>query len=117
MNSERIDIGYDQHVARALDAWRDRINKEPYYSTQLTRRFQRKVNSMIPEKVHAAITSAVKHMTETVCLGIGYISKDPLRDTPFEVAEKRVDERIAFYAKTAAAEGALTGGRSNFTRL
>ncbi|HTF17348.1 MAG TPA: EcsC family protein [Chryseolinea sp.] len=109
MSPEHNDITYDQQVVRAVDAWRDRINKEPYYSTQLARRFQRKVNRMIPEKVHAAITAAVRRMTETVCLGVGYTSTDPLHDTPFEVAERRVDERITFYAKTAAAEGALTG--------
>jgi uncharacterized protein (DUF697 family) len=109
MNTELGDTEYDQHVIRAVDAWRDRINKEPYYSTQLTRRFQRKVNSMIPEKIHAAITAAVKRMTETVCLGVGYTSIDPQRDLAFEEAEKRVDARITFYAKTAAAEGALTG--------
>ena len=110
MSTEQVDtVEYKQHVQRAVNAWRERINKEPYYSTQLMRRFQKKVNSIIPEKVHAAITAAVKHMTEAVSFGVGYTSIDPLRDATFEDAEKRVDERITFYAKTAAAEGALTG--------
>jgi hypothetical protein len=100
---------YNQHIARTVDAWQTRIRKEPYYSTQLARRFQKKVNSLIPEKIHAAITSGVKHMTEAVCFGVGYTGMDPLRNVSFEDAEKRVDERISFFAKTAAAEGALTG--------
>jgi uncharacterized protein (DUF697 family) len=100
---------YNQHIARTVDAWQSRIRKEPYYSAQLARRFQKKVNSLIPEKVHAAITAAVRHMTEAVCFGVGYTGMDPLRNVSFEDAEKRVDERISFFAKTAAAEGALTG--------
>ncbi|WP_443092794.1 EcsC family protein [Chryseolinea sp. T2] len=103
------DIVYKDHVVRAVDSWSAAIRKEPYYSTQLARRFQKKINSIIPEKVHAAITSAVKHMTEAVCFGIGYTSMDPLANIPFQEAESKADGRIAFYAKTAAAEGALTG--------
>lgn len=109
MSTEPEETAYDQRIIRVVDEWKSKINKEPYYSTQLLRRFQKKVNSIIPEKVHAAITSAVKHMTETVCLGVGFTSTDPLRDVSFADAEKRVDDRIAFYAKTAAAEGAVTG--------
>lgn len=100
---------YREYVERSVTTWREKLEKEPYYSTQLTRRFQKKVNKMIPEKVHAAFTAAVRHMTEGVCLGIGYTSKDPLRGVSFADVEKRVDERISFYAKTAAAEGAITG--------
>ena len=100
---------YRAYVTRAIGAWKQRILKEPYYSTQLTRRFQKKINSMIPEKVHAVITSAVKQMTEAVCLGVGYTSTDPVQNATFAEAEKSVDDRIAFYSKAAAAEGALMG--------
>lgn len=101
--------GYRVHIVQTIDLWKARIQKEPYYSTQLARRFQKKVNKMIPERVHAAITAGVKHMTEGVCLGVGYTSIDPVHGVSWEATEKRVDERIAFYAKAAAAEGALTG--------
>ena len=52
---------------------------------------------------------ACGNMTEAVCFGVGYTSMDPLRNVGFEEAEKRVDNRISFFARTAAAEGALTG--------
>lgn len=104
-----IEPSYRQRVEQAVDAWKARIQKEPYYSTQLTRRFQKKVNKIIPEKIHAAFTAAMKHMTEGVSFGIGYTTMDPLRGVGFNEVEKRVDDRISFYAKTAAAEGAVTG--------
>lgn len=100
---------YESDIVRTVDAWRMRMEAEPYYSAQLTRRFQRKVNSIIPEKIHAAITAAVRQTTEAVCFGIGYTSMDPVSGLPIESVEKRVDERIAFYSRTAAAEGAVTG--------
>lgn len=100
---------YRQHVILAADTWKKRLLKEPYYSTQLTRKFQKKVNKLIPEKVHATFTAAIKHMTEAVSLGVGYTMKDPLKGLPFADIESRVDSRISFYARTAAAEGAITG--------
>ena len=103
------DDAYRSAVLKTIDVWKTRIQKEPYYSTQLARRFQKRVNRMIPERVHVAITSAVKHMTEGVCLGIGYTSGDPARGASLAETEKSVDNRISFYAKAAAAEGALTG--------
>jgi len=100
---------YKGFVVNAVEAWKAQIRKEPYYSTQLARRLQKKINTLIPERVHRVITTAVKNMTESVCLGVGYTTMDPLRDVPFADVEKRAQGRIAFYAKASAAEGALTG--------
>lgn len=108
-SSNDRNTGYKDHVVLAVDAWTARIRKEPYYSTQLARRFQKKVNSIIPEKIHAAFTAAIKNMIEGVCFGIGYTSMDPITGVPFDEAERKAGDRIAFYAKTAAAEGAITG--------
>ncbi|MGC3943583.1 MAG: EcsC family protein [Chryseolinea sp.] len=106
---DNSEASYKERVEREVDTWTGRIRKEPYYSTQLARRVQKKINSVIPERIHAAITAAVKHMTEAVCFGIGYTSTDPMAGISFQEAESKVNKRIAFYAKTAAAEGALTG--------
>lgn len=100
---------YRNYVMSEIDLWRQRILKEPYYSTQLTRRFQKKVNKLIPQKIHAAFTAAIKHMTEAVSRGVGYTTKDPLKGVAFAEVELRVNDRISFYAKTAAVEGAVTG--------
>lgn len=97
------------NISGELDAWKQRLLKEPAYSAQLAKRLQVRINKIIPEKVHMAITSAIKQMTRAVCFGVGFTTTDPLRDLPFAEREVKADDRIRFYSRTAAAEGAVTG--------
>lgn len=100
---------YREYIIASVERSTRRIEREPYYSAQLTRRFQRRVNRLIPERVHAFFTAAIREMTEAVSFGVGYISRDPVTGLPIDAIEKRVGECITFYARTAAAEGAVTG--------
>lgn len=99
----------ESNISAEVDAWKRRLLKEPAYSAQLAKRLQVRINKIIPERVHAAITSAIKQMTRAVCFGVGFTTADPLGEMPFAERETKADERIRFYSRTAAAEGAVTG--------
>ncbi len=71
---------------------------------------QKKINSYIPDKVHGAITVAIKTMVQTVLYGSAYTTSDtPPQEMSLLHREALVKDKIARYGKTGAAEGGITG--------
>lgn len=100
---------YENHIAAELAVWQQRMQKPPSFSSQLAKRFQNRLNRVIPEKIHQAITLAIKQMTRAVFFGAGFTTRTPVSPESLESGESKVLERIRFYRNTAAAEGAITG--------
>lgn len=100
---------YETHTAAELDLWQRRMQKPPSFSNQLAKGLQNRINRAIPEKIHQAITLAIKQMTRGVLFGAGFTTRTPVGPESLESAERKVLERIKVYRNTAAAEGALTG--------
>jgi hypothetical protein len=92
-----------------LAIWKRRMQRKPTLVNKLTKGMQVRVNRIIPEKVHAAITSAIKQMTRAVCFGMKFATPKTLEAASLQERETKVDERIKFFSRTAAAEGAVTG--------
>jgi uncharacterized protein (DUF697 family) len=100
---------YIQQVNKELRTWQKAMQRGISIPGRLTRRLQRKINQVIPEKVHVALTTAVKQTTRAVVSGAGFTSPPPLFEEDLAIREAKVRERISFYKTTAATEGALTG--------
>lgn len=100
---------YETHIAAELAVWQQKMQKPPSFSSQLAKRFQNRLNRAIPEKIHQAITLAIKQMTRAVFFGAGFTTRTPVIPESLERCEWKVLERIRFYRNTAAAEGAITG--------
>jgi uncharacterized protein (DUF697 family) len=100
---------YTQQVNKELRTWQKAMQRGISIPGRLTRGLQQKINKVIPEKVHKALTSAVKQTTRAVVSGAGFTSPAPLFEEDLAVREAKVRERITFYKTTAATEGALTG--------
>lgn len=100
---------YETYIVAELDGWQRRMQKPPSFSNQLAKRLQNRINSVIPEKIHHAITLSIKQMTRAVFFGAGFTTRTPVIPESLESCEKKVLERIKFYRNTAAAEGAITG--------
>lgn len=100
---------YETHIAAELAVWQQKMQKPPSFSSQLAKRFQNRLNRAIPEKIHQAITLAIKQMTRAVFFGAGFTTRTPVIPESLERCELKVSERITFYRNTAAAEGAITG--------
>lgn len=100
---------YNEKAALELSIWKYRMQKPPGFVGDMAKKFQDKINNAIPDKIHAAITAAIKHMTRGVLYGAEFTNPKPVEGLTLEQREIRVRERIKFYRNTAAAEGALTG--------
>lgn len=100
---------YIQQVSKELRTWQKAMQRGISVPGRLSRGLQRKINKIIPEKVHEALTTAVKQTTRAVISGAGFTTSPPLFEEDLAVREAKVKERISFYKTTAATEGALTG--------
>ena len=100
---------YEETVQKELRSWQKKMLRHPSLLDKLSKRMQVKMNSYIPEKVHKAITGAIKQMVRGVLFGAGVITKDQPPATSLLDAEEQVLRRIKFYRNAAAAEGGVTG--------
>ena len=100
---------YEERIKAELRVWQVRMQKRPGFFNQLSNRLQRKINSYIPEKVHAAITATMRELVKAVLFGAKYTTGLPSPVHSLVATEVAVKEKIKFYRNTAALEGGLTG--------
>lgn len=100
---------YHQKAKTELVRWQKDMQRNPSIMNRMAKKLQTKINNIIPEKVHEAITTAIKQMTRAVLFGARLTSSNPERIESLELTEAVVQEKIETYKKTAAAEGGITG--------
>lgn len=88
---------YMQQVNKDLRTWQKAMQRGISLPGRLTRGVQKKINKVIPEKVHRAMTAAIKQMTRGVISGAGFTSPAPVYEHDLAVRESRVRSRIEFY--------------------
>lgn len=100
---------YEQHIVAELSAWQRKMSRRPSFADKISKGLQTRVNRIIPEKVHLAITKALKAMIRGVLFGAQHTTRKPSVVASLQQAEEIVEKRINFYKHGAAAEGAITG--------
>lgn len=100
---------YEEAAQRELEIWSEQMRKQPSLMNRVAKSVQVRVNKLIPDKVHAVITAAIKHMTRAVLLGSEYAAPKPVVGQSLEERERQVRNRIKWYKRVGAAEGGLTG--------
>jgi len=108
---------YQKEAFSQLVVWQKKMIRRPSVFNKLAKGLQTKINDWIPEKIHRAVTSAIKQMIRAVLFGAQYTTTRPLRDKSLEVRETAVQERIKMYRNTAAIEGGITGAGGLFLGL
>lgn len=108
---------YDRRVLLALRRWQEQMGASPGLWNQATRGLQRRINRLIPERVHETITTVMKQMIRAVIAGSSFTAPAPLRDQSLQQRERLVTEKIERYSRTAAVEGGLTGAAGFFVGL
>lgn len=101
--------GYEQIAKQECWIWQQEMRSEPGFFNRLSKSWQNKVNSWIPERVHQVVTTTIKQMIRAVLFGAQYTSTPADPGFSFWAREMAVKEKIDFYQKTASVEGAVTG--------
>ncbi|SHI85566.1 EcsC protein family protein [Hymenobacter daecheongensis DSM 21074] len=102
-------ISEDQSAYAALQQWQQQMQRPPSLLNRFAHHVQTRLNALLPEKVHQAITAAIKQMVRGVLFGSTYTTRQPVLDASLVAREAAVRSHIRYYRNTAAAEGALTG--------
>ncbi len=101
---------YELTAWRALKRWQIQMEKRPSTFGKFTKGAQTRINNLIPSKVHKVVTTSVKRMIQAAIIGSQITaSVSPIKDLGLQAREKLVEEKLTFYQKTAAIEGAGTG--------
>jgi hypothetical protein len=100
---------YEDAIRQELRYWQIGLRKEPGVISQLPNYIQKKINNWLPEKYHQGITYIIEKMVKGIQFGSSFFNTELASNTPLEMRESLVRERIQFYKKTAAVEGAVTG--------
>lgn len=108
---------YEKEKLRELTRWQKEMLREPSIIDMLSKKIQTRMNDMIPEKVHVAITETLKQMIRVVLFGAMHTTPKPLGRRPLQEREETVIRRIDLYRTTAAVEGGITGAGGILTGL
>lgn len=100
---------YERSVRQELTRWQQAMQKPPSAFGKLSTTLQRRINRIIPDRVHALITATIKQMTRAVLFGAGFLNRPPVEGQTITQRDAAVAKRIDFYRKTSAAEGGVTG--------
>jgi hypothetical protein len=99
----------DQPARAELRLWQRQMQRPPSLLNQFARRVQIRLNALLPERIHQAITAAIRQMVRGVLFGSQYTTSQPLAGASFARRETVARDQIRNYRTMATAEGAVTG--------
>ena len=106
----RLILVADETTIRAeLEAWRARILKRPGLLDKASRAAQDRINRIIPERVHAIVTSGVEAMTKGILTGSEVLNVRPPAGGSLAAREEKVRALIRTYRNAAGVEGGVAG--------
>lgn len=100
---------YEQRAINELRLWQCKMLKRPSFGSIISKGMQNKVNRLVPDKVHAVVTEAIKNMVKAVLIGSEFITKQPLLIGSLQEREMLVAEKLSHYKKAGVLSGAGTG--------
>jgi len=89
--------------------WRAGVLRPPSVLDRAARGVQGRINRIIPEKVHAAITTVIEGMTRTILTGADLTTAPPVIGESLAQRDRRALAALDGYRATAAVEGGVAG--------
>lgn len=93
---------YEELVQIQLQFWQHKMQKKPSLGNRITKGLQDKINNIIPEKVHAAITVVIEKMIKGVLFGAQHTTTFQSQNTSFQLREVAVKSKIDHTRKPQA---------------
>jgi EcsC protein family len=100
---------YDKSVQIEMRKWQQQMLRKPSLFNRMSKGMQTKINTWIPEKIHAAITATIRQLIKGVLFGAKLTTAKPLSNASLQEREFAVEKKIETYKKTAAVEGGIAG--------
>lgn len=100
---------YEKAVRAELIRWQQAMQKPPSRLGHFSVNLQRRINRIIPQRVHQLITLTIRQMTRAVLFGVEFLNPEPTAGLSLAERDAAVLARINVYRGAGAAEGGLTG--------
>ncbi|MDQ8028817.1 MAG: EcsC family protein [Brevundimonas sp.] len=107
--SALVAITDEREVKAQMEIWREKVLKRPGLWDKATRGTQDRINRIIPERVHAIITTGVEAMTKGILFGSDLLKAKPIPDGSLALREEKARATIRAYRNTASIEGGVAG--------
>jgi len=102
-------VQYEQLAHTELSSWQRRMSRKPGIVDRMSKNMQVRLNRIIPEKIHKALTATIKQMVRGVLFGSALALPKRKKSATLLEIEEEVKKKIDFYKHAAAAEGGVTG--------
>ena len=103
------DAAYEDWARAEVAHWRAQVLKPPNALDRAARGVQGRINRIIPEQVHATLTTVIEGMTRTILTGADLTTAAPVIGASLAERDRRARDAIDAYRKTAAVEGGVAG--------
>ncbi|WP_438447901.1 EcsC family protein [Gorillibacterium sp. sgz5001074] len=100
---------YESRLNIRLDAWERDVLRPAGLLERTSKKVRERINALIPQKVHDAITAAVRTIVRTSLFGAEYTPRRSVEHLDLPLSDETAEKLISTYQKVAAAEGAGTG--------
>src|SRR6187551_3396960 len=100
---------YETWARTEVTRWQAAMLRPAGYFARIARRLQTRINGIIPDKVHAAVTLVIQGLTRTILTGSNLTTATPLRGLSLAERDARARELISRYRAISAVEGGVTG--------
>ncbi|RIX53895.1 EcsC family protein [Paenibacillus nanensis] len=102
-------MDYNQKVRFEISAWEHQLFKPPGWLERTSKTIGKRINDMIPPKVHDFMTATIRSIVRTALFGAEYTPSRAVQRFSLELADEEAKRLLSLYQKIAAAEGAGTG--------
>ncbi len=109
MEFSKAADAYNEQARKKLAAWQREMQRRPGLFAGISGRMQARINRIIPEKLHQAITAVFKVATKFLMSGADFLTSKPWTEKAREEREAEAKKQIERYKYAATAEGAITG--------
>lgn len=109
LKQEQAMKTYEETAKDELILWQLKVCRKPSFTNRAAKALQRRVNNLLPERVHEVLTTTIKNMVKAVLFGSGFTAGSLLQGITLQEREKLVQEKLSNYKKIAAVSGAGTG--------
>jgi hypothetical protein len=103
------DHAYDDKARAEVAAWREALLKPPSALQAAAKGLQTRINSLIPEKVHQAVSKVIEQMTRGILVGSDFVTPPPRTGLTLAEREAMVRKAIDGYRNVATVEGGVAG--------
>ena len=103
------EAAYEAWARDEVAHWRAGVLKPAGVLGRAAKRLQGRINRLIPEGVHATVTTVMEGMTRTILTGADLTTAAPLTSASLAERDRRALAVIDGSRKTAAVEGGVTG--------